>query len=87
MEITYNSMLVILPLIMPVITGVMATLYGRSFWFWFLISILLPYVANLVLLSLPDLSEAEQPRPVENDELFDHLFLSAIASKQQKLAY
>ena len=83
MEITFNSPLVILPMLMPVLAGMMASFYGRNFWVWLLISIPLPFIANLLILALPDLSEKEQPRPVENDELFDHLFLSAFVQKQQ----
>jgi hypothetical protein len=36
-------------LFMPTITGYMATSHGRSFWRWFAIGCVLPYVSLLII--------------------------------------
>ena len=47
-----------LPLIIlfffPLLTGSMARSMGRKFWPWFLLGIPLPFVANIILLCLPE---------------------------------
>jgi hypothetical protein len=84
MELVFTLPLILLPLLMPLLTGLMAQSFGRNFWTWFAISIPLPLVANLLLLRLPDLSLDEQVvRPVENHELFDHLFLPLIPDTEK----
>jgi hypothetical protein len=43
----------------PILTALFARRCGRNPWKWFFIGIILPLIANLILLYLPDLSEPE----------------------------
>jgi len=50
----------LLGLILPqTIAGIFAKSQGRSFWFWFFISFLIPIVSLVVLLFLDDKNENE----------------------------
>jgi hypothetical protein len=64
-------------LILSFATGLMAGNFGRNAGLWFCISIPLPFIASIILLCLPDRSTAKARilRPVENEEIFDHLFI------------
>lgn len=64
-------------LLIPALTGLMAVRSGRKFWRWFGIGIFLPVIANVILLFLPYryLPREQEPTPVGNDEIFDHLFI------------
>jgi len=76
MEVVFALPLLITPLLMPFITGLMAKNFGRKFWPWLFMGLILPFIANIILLCLPDKSRnAATLRPVENHELFDHLFI------------
>jgi len=44
-------------LIPQIVAGILAKSMGRKFWFWFLISFLIPIVSLIVLLFLEDKSE------------------------------
>ena len=54
MEVVLALPLLFLPLVMPFIAGQMAKSFGRKFWPWFCIGIPLPFIANIILLCLPD---------------------------------
>ena len=54
MEVLFSLPILIIPFILPMIAGLMAKSYGRSFWTWFLIGVPLPLIANIILLCLPD---------------------------------
>ena len=54
MEVLFSLPILIIPFILPMIAGLMAKSYGRSFWTWFLIGVPLPLFANIILLCLPD---------------------------------
>jgi len=54
MEVVFALPIIFIPFIMPFITGLMAKSFGRKFWPWFFIGIPLPFIANIVLLFLPD---------------------------------
>ena len=41
----------------PLISGYYASTRGRSFWFWCLITLCIPIIPMLVLMSLTDISE------------------------------
>jgi hypothetical protein len=56
MEVVLAMPLLMVPFIMPLIAGLMAKTYGRSFWTWFFIGIPLPFIAQIILLCLPDKS-------------------------------
>lgn len=56
MEVIFALPLLAVPFILPMIAGLMARTYGRSFWCWFFIAIPLPLIANIILLCLPDKS-------------------------------
>lgn len=51
----------LLPIILlpQIAAGVLARQLGRKFWFWFLISFVLPIVSLIVLLMLKDKKSAE----------------------------
>ena len=44
--------------VVPLVTGYLAFSYGRAFWSWVLLGSLLPVLAIVVLLILPDRSLA-----------------------------
>lgn len=75
MEVLFALPLLSIPLAMPFITGQMAKSFGRKFWPWFIIGIPLPFIANIILLCLPDKSKKETTRlkAVDNEKIFDHL--------------
>jgi MFS family permease len=82
MEFDFALSLVLTPFILPFITGLMAKYFGRKFWPWFFIGIPLPLIANILLLCLPDKTKKIiELRAVENDEVFDHLFINAHPKK------
>jgi len=52
------ELLLLMGLILPqTIAGIFAKSQGRSFWFWFFISFLIPIISLVVLLFLDDKSE------------------------------
>jgi len=67
----------------PVISGLMAKSFGRKFWPWFFVGTFLPLVTNVILLCLPDKTKKKPMnlKAVENDEIFDHLFISKRSKK------
>ncbi len=74
--------LIFLPLFFPLLTGFMAKSLGRKFWAWFWLGAALPFVADIILLCLP-VKKNKKPaviKPVESDQIFDHLFID----EQQK---
>lgn len=72
MEFLFLIPVILIPYVLPVIAGMMAQRFGRRFWFWFWVSSPLPGIVHVVLLCLPDKSKPQ--KPVENHELFNHLF-------------
>lgn len=75
MKFILGYSLLLVPLFWPIITGIMAKNNGRNFWIWFLIAVPLPLIAAVILLFLPDKSKEKRiTKPVENDEIFNHLF-------------
>ena len=59
MEVVFAIPILFIPFIWPLITGLMAKSNGRKFWPWFFIGIPLPFLANIVLLCLPDKSNRQ----------------------------
>jgi MFS family permease len=74
MEVVFAIPLLFLPLVMPLIAGLMARGFGRKFWPWFVVGIVLPFVANIILLCLPDKSKKQiaglRAIKTETDQLF-----------------
>ncbi|TDQ11092.1 hypothetical protein [Pedobacter metabolipauper] len=61
------ELLLLLGLILPqTIAGIFAKSLGRSFWFWFFISFLIPIISLIILVFLDDKNE-ENVESVEND--------------------
>jgi hypothetical protein len=50
-----------------IIAGLLARSQGRKFWFWFLISFLLPVISIIILLNLED------KNPDKSIQLADHV--------------
>ena len=69
--------LLIFAFLLPLITGLMAKSSPYQFWLWFYTSIPLLFVAGVIVICLPAISrkKARKLRPVENEEIFDHLFI------------
>jgi hypothetical protein len=67
MEVLFSLPILIIPFILPMIAGLMAKTYGRSFWTWFLIGLPLPLIANVILLCLPDRTK-KYSGPVSKDK-------------------
>ena len=65
--------IIILAFLMPLATGLIA----QEYWLWFYISIPLALIASFILVCLPGISAKtrEKLSPVENEEIFDHLFI------------
>jgi len=61
MEFLFAIPILFIPLMFPVIGGCMAKCYGRKFWTWFWISLPLPFISFIILLSLPDKSKKDEP--------------------------
>lgn len=53
MEVIAGLVIVSIPFIFPLITGLMAKSLGRKFWLWFWLGLPLPFVACVILLCLP----------------------------------
>jgi len=53
MEFLLAIPLILLPLFFPVLTGGIAVSLGRKFWPWFLLGLVLPFIAAIILLCLP----------------------------------
>ena len=79
MEVVAAIPLILLPFFLPLIAGLMAVNFGRKFWRWFLVGIMLSFVANIILLCLRDkrkITDKENntsTKPVSNEEIFDNL--------------
>jgi len=59
MEVVFAIPVLVIPFILPLITGLMAKSFGRKFWPWFFIGLPLPFVANVILLCPQDKSKKE----------------------------
>jgi hypothetical protein len=77
MEVVFAIPLLFIPLVMPLIAGLMAKSFGRKFWPWFIIGIPLPFIANIILLCLPDKSRKETNTltVVKDGERTDQLYI------------
>jgi len=53
MEFLLAIPLILLPLFFPVLTGGIAVSLGRKFWPWFVLGLVLPFIAAIILLCLP----------------------------------
>jgi len=60
MEVLFAIPFLLIPFIMPFVAGQMAKCFGRKFWPWFLIGLCLPFIANFILLCLPDKSKKNE---------------------------
>ena len=67
MEVLFSLPILIIPFILPMIAGLMAKSYGRSYWTWFLIGVPLPLIANIILLCLPDRTQKHK-RGINKEE-------------------
>lgn len=59
-------------LLFALVAGLVATKIGRSFRFWFWVSVPIPFIPLLVLLCLPE--NEEKAIVVPNDDLYDRLY-------------
>ena len=68
--------IIILAFLMPLATG----LIEQEYWLWFYISIPLALIASFILVCLPGIPAKTKRKlsPVENEEIFDHLFIHKI---------
>lgn len=72
MEVVFALPFIVLPLLVPIITGLMAVSMGRKFWPWFFLAFILPFIACIILLCLNDKKKtAAVPVPVSDEEIFD----------------
>ena len=77
MEFVFLMALVLMSLRVSTVTALIAEGVGKSYWTWFVLSFFFPLIASAILLCLPRESKKRvtELRAVENDEIFDHLFL------------
>ena len=71
MDFAFGIMVAIIPLALPFMAGYIARRFGRSFWFWFLLSIPLPLISCFIVVCLPDKSLPQMP--VESQDIFKEL--------------
>ncbi|TAL42215.1 MAG: hypothetical protein EPN92_11860 [Chitinophagaceae bacterium] len=70
MEPVFALPLLFIPLLFPVAGAYMAKSFGRNFWLWFWLSVPLPFISMIILISPPDKSKRTYPAVVfETDEL------------------
>jgi len=77
MEFVFLMALVLISLRISFVTAETAERFCKSYWMWFVIGLLLPFIAVAILYCLPRKTEKKitELRAVENDEIFDHLFI------------
>jgi hypothetical protein len=68
MEVVFGLPLLLIPFVLPIVAGLMAKSFGRKFWPWFFIGIPLPFIANIILLCLPDKTKKENEAKSEENE-------------------
>ena len=83
MDDLFTICLFLLPVFVPFITGRIAKARRRKYWSWFLAGFFCPLPALVILVCLPTKIKITRRvvRPVENEELFDHLFLDKSLEK------
>lgn len=72
MELNLLLPLLLAVLLVQATTIFMAKLLGRNVRVWFWISLLLPVISWIIIACLP--VQKKQLLPVENEDLFNHLF-------------
>ena len=75
MEVVFAIPLLFVPFFMPFIAGQMAKSFGRNFWPWFFIGIPLPFIANIILLCLPDKTKKVNESELEGNNIVPGYFL------------
>ena len=60
MENIFLLILLLVPFSCPLLSGLMARQFGRSFWGWFLIGCILPFIANIILFFLPPVNTVKE---------------------------
>jgi hypothetical protein len=65
------------PVLLPLLAGMIAINFDRKFWVWFCLGFILPVIAHIILLCLrnPAGKTKKELIPVEDEHLFDHLFI------------
>jgi len=77
MEFVFLMALVLISFRIASVTASLAENVGKGYWTWFVLGVFLPLIAIGVLYCLPRKSKKRvtELRAVENDEIFDHLFI------------
>jgi hypothetical protein len=80
MEFFLTIPFLLVPLLFPFTAGLIAKDAGRSFHLWFWLAVPFPIITHILLLCLPDKSKKQTYTAVvvENDEVFDHLFIEEV---------
>jgi len=72
---------IILAMPFALLAGLMAKDKKRKFWPWFFIGMVLPFMGYTIVFFLKQVNE-KKISPVENENLFDHLFIDEINKKR-----
>ena len=77
MELVFLMALILISFRIASATALLAEDIGKSYWTWFVLGVFLPLVAIGILFFLPRKRKRQviELRAVENDEIFDHLFI------------
>ena len=67
--------LVLMLLRISFVTAATAERFGKSYWIWFFLGLFLPMIAIGILFCWKSVKKITERRAVENDEIFDHLFI------------
>lgn len=81
MEFVFALPLLLLPFVMPFLTGQMAKSFGRKFWPCFILGIPLPFIAHIILLCLPDKSKKKKTL-VEDQKPIKQIFITKESQQQ-----
>lgn len=77
MELVFLMALILISFRIASATASLAEDTGKNYWAWFVLGIFLPLFAIGILFFLPRKRKKQvtELRAVENDEIFDHLFI------------
>jgi len=78
MEFVFLMALILISFRIASATAALAEDIGKRYWTWLVLGVFLPLVAIGILFCLPRKrkKQATELRAVENDEIFDHLFIA-----------
>ena len=81
-QIALSTYGILLAIPFAFLAGQMAKDKKRKFWPWFFFGMALPFMGYAFVFFLKPANEKNKMEPVENENLFDHLFIEKINKKR-----